>query len=99
MFLFITFIFLTDSRNAILGLINIFSNCFGFSKLILVFTYFIFRFFIIRINCFPIFPNEIKLFMESIIPKRIYTLFPEVGFNNISSYPRINKWISSLNLY
>ena len=35
--------------------------------------------------------------MESIVPSRIYTLFPEIGFNNISSYPRINKWITSLN--
>ena len=33
--------------------------------------------------------------MESIIPSRIYTLFPEIGLNNISSYPRINKWIAS----
>ena len=34
--------------------------------------------------------------MESIVPSRIYTLFPEIGFHDISSYPRINKWISSL---
>tara|TARA_A100001035_G_C27683953_1_gene454453 strand:- start:433 stop:927 length:495 start_codon:yes stop_codon:yes gene_type:complete len=34
--------------------------------------------------------------MKSIIPSRIYTLFPEIGFNNISSYPRINKWIAGL---
>tara|TARA_A100001035_G_scaffold259372_1_gene236769 strand:+ start:149 stop:646 length:498 start_codon:yes stop_codon:yes gene_type:complete len=36
--------------------------------------------------------------MESIIPSRIYTLFPEIGLNNINSYPRINKWITSLSL-
>ena len=34
--------------------------------------------------------------MKSIIPSRIYTLFPEIGFNNISSYPRVNKWIAGL---
>ena len=36
--------------------------------------------------------------MESIIPSRIYTLFPQVGFNDLTSYPRINKWFSSINL-
>ena len=28
----------------------------------------------------------------------MYTLFPEIGFENLNSYPRINKWIESLNL-
>ena len=35
--------------------------------------------------------------MESIVPSRIYTLFPDIGFNDIASYPRIHKWLSSLN--
>ena len=33
--------------------------------------------------------------MKTIIPTRIYTLFPEIGFRNFSSYPRINKWLAS----
>ena len=34
--------------------------------------------------------------MKSIIPSRIYTLFPEIGFNNISAYPRVSKWFAGL---
>ena len=34
--------------------------------------------------------------MESIIPSRIYTLFPEIGFDQLATYPRINKWSAAL---
>ena len=51
---------------------------------------------LVGLTVLPIFPNELKIFMESIIPSRIYTLFPEIGFENIQSYPRINKWLSSI---
>ena len=43
----------------------------------------------------PIFPEEIQIFAKSIVPSRIYTKFPEIGFNNLIEYPRINKWASA----
>ena len=95
-FLFITFIFLTDSRNAILGLIISSPIVLGTSNLFWYLPTIFLGFSLLALTVLPIFPTEIKLFMESIIPKRIYTLFPEVGFSNIGSYPRVNKWISSL---
>ena len=94
--LFITFIFLTDSRNAILGLIISSPIVLGTANLIWYLPIVLIGFLLLGLTVLPIFPDEIKIFMESIIPKRIYTLFPEIGFNNISSYPRVNKWISSL---
>ena len=94
--LFIAFIFLTDSRNAILGLIISSSIVLGKANLFWYLPTVLLGFSLLALTVIPIFPNEIKLYMESIIPKRIYTLFPEIGFNNINSYPRINKWISSL---
>ena len=94
--LFITFIFLTDSRNAILGLIISSSIVLGKANLFWYLPTVLLGFSLLALTVIPIFPNEIKIYMESIIPKRIYTLFPEIGFNNINSYPRVNKWISSL---
>ena len=94
--LFVGFIFLTDSRNAILGLIISSPIILGFSNLIWYLPIVFLGFLILALTVLPIFPNEIKIFMQSFVPARIYTLFPEIGFNNISSYPRINKWISSL---
>ncbi len=95
-FLFITFIFLTDSRNAILGLTISSAIVLGTANFFWYLPTIFLGFSLVALTVLPIFPNEVKLFMESIIPKRIYTLFPEVGFNNISTYPRINKWISSV---
>ena len=43
----------------------------------------------------PIFPEEIRIFAKSLVPSRIYTKFPEIGFNNFIEYPRINKWVSA----
>ena len=94
--LFIFFIFLTDSRNAILGLIISSSIVLGKANLFWYLPMIFLGFSLLALTVIPIFPNEIKLYMESIIPKRIYTLFPEIGFKNIYSYPRVNKWISSL---
>tara|TARA_Y100001978_G_C23615885_1_gene395924 strand:+ start:235 stop:753 length:519 start_codon:yes stop_codon:yes gene_type:complete len=34
--------------------------------------------------------------MKSIIPTRLYTLFPEIGFEYVKTYPRINKWIAAI---
>ena len=95
-FLFASFIFLTDSRNAILGLIISSPIVLGSSSLIWYLPTIIFGFLLLALTIFPIFPIEIQVFMKSIIPSRIYTLFPEIGFNNISSYPRVNKWIAGL---
>lgn len=95
-FLFISFIFLTDSRNAFLGLIISTPIVLGSSSLVWYLPTIIFGFSLLALTILPIFPMEIQVFMKSIIPSRIYTLFPEIGFNNISSYPRINKWISAL---
>ena len=94
--LFIGFIFLTDSRNAILGLIISSAIVLGYSNLIWYLPAVSLGFLLLAFTVLPIFPNGLKIFMESIVPARIYTLFPEIGFNDISSYPRVNKWISSI---
>ena len=96
--LFVGFIFLTDSRNAMLGLIFSSPIVLGSTNLIWYLPTIFFGFALLGLTVLPIFPNEIKIFMESIIPSRIYTLFPEIGFENINSYPRINKWIKSFGL-
>ena len=95
-FLFVAFIFLTDSRNAILGLIISSPIILGSTNLIWYLPTVLLGLLILALTVLPIFPNEIKIFMESIVPSRIYTLFPEIGFNNLNSYPRINKWIESI---
>ena len=94
--LFISFIFLTDSRNAIMGLIISSPIVLGSSSLVWYLPTIIFGFSLLALAILPIFPVEIQVFMKAIIPSRIYTLFPEIGFNNISSYPRINKWIAAI---
>ena len=96
--LFICFIFLTDSRNAILSLIISSPIILGSTNLIWYLPTISFGFILLGLTVLPMVPTEIKLFMESIIPSRFYTLFPEIGLNNISSYPRINKWIASFSL-
>ena len=96
-FLFVVFITLTDSRNAFLGLIISTPIVLGFSSLVWYLPIIITGFSLLALTVLPIFPNEIQVFMRSIIPSRIYTLFPEIGFSNLSSYPRINKWFAALN--
>ena len=96
-FLFVAFITLTDSRNAFLGLIIASPIVLGFSSLIWYLPIIVIGFSLLALSVLPIFPNEIQVFMKTIIPSRIYTLFPEIGFSNLGSYPRINKWIAVLN--
>ena len=96
--LFVCFIFLTDSRNDILSLIISSPIVLGSTNLIWYLPTIFFGFILLGLTVLPIVPIEIKVFMESIIPSRIYTLFPEIGLNNLSSYPRINKWVSSIGL-
>ena len=95
--LFVIFIFLTDSRNAILGLIISSPIILGYSNLIWYIPIVFLGFLLLALTVLPIVPTQIKIFMEAIVPSRIYTLFPEIGFNDIASYPRIHKWLSSLN--
>ncbi len=93
---FVIFISLTDSRNAILGLIISSPIILGSASLIWYLPSVFFGFLLLAFAVIPIFPNELQLFVKSIIPSRIYTLFTEIGFNNFTSYPRINKWLSAL---
>ena len=95
--LFIAFITLTDSRNAFLGLIISSPIVLGFSSLVWYLPVVIIGFSLLALSVLPIFPNEIQVFMKTIIPSRIYTLFPEIGFSNLGNYPRINKWFAALN--
>ncbi len=95
--LFATFIFLTDSRNAILGLIISSPIVLGSGILIWYIPLIITSLILLAITILPIIPYSTQNLMKSIIPSRIYTLFPEIGFEYINSYPRINKWWSALN--
>ena len=95
--LFIAFITLTDSRNAFLGLIISSPIVLGLSSLVWYIPIVIIGFLLLALSVLPIFPNEIQVFMKTIIPSRIYTLFPEIGFSNLENYPRINKWFAALN--
>lgn len=95
--LFVIFIFLTDSRNAILGLIISSPIVLGTGSLIWYLPSVFLGLTFLAITVIPIFPSELQLFMKSIIPSRFYTLFPEIGFSNLSAYPRINKWLAASN--
>ena len=94
--LFVAFITLTDSRNAFLGLIISSPIVLGSACLIWYIPTIILALLLLLLTVLPIIPNEIQIFMKTIIPSRIYTLFPEIGLNNITSYPRINKWFAAL---
>ncbi len=94
---FTSFIFLTDSRNALLGLLISTPIVLGSSSLIWYLPTLIIGLTFLAIAVLPIFPESFQIFMQSIIPSRIYTLFPEIGFKYLGSYPRINKWIAALN--
>lgn len=93
---FTTFIFLTDSRNALLGLIISTPIVLGSSSLIWFLPTLIICVSSLAIAVIPIFPDSLQLLMRSIIPSRLYTLFPEIGFEYISTYPRVLKWRSAL---
>lgn len=94
--LFVIFITLTDSRNALLGLIISTPIVYGSSSLIWYLPSLLLGFSILALTVLPIFPSEIQVFMKSIIPSRIYTLFPEIGLKYLNSYPRVSKWIAAL---
>ena len=93
---FTSFIFLTDSRNALLGLLISTPIVLGSSSLIWYLPSLIIGFTFLAITVIPIFPESFQIFMQSIIPSRLYTLFPEIGFKYFGSYPRINKWMAAV---
>tara|TARA_Y100000589_G_C27199303_1_gene648706 strand:- start:18967 stop:20301 length:1335 start_codon:yes stop_codon:yes gene_type:complete len=95
--LYALFIFLTDSRNAILGLLISSPIVLGSSIFIWYLPALIISLLLLGFAVIPIFPESLQIFMKSIIPSRIYTLFPEIGFEYINTYPRINKWLAALN--
>tara|TARA_Y100000589_G_C27136583_1_gene622828 strand:- start:335 stop:1645 length:1311 start_codon:yes stop_codon:yes gene_type:complete len=94
--LFVVFICLTDSRNALLGLVISSPIVMGSASLIWYLPTIFLGFFLLGLTVIPIFPDELQIFMKSIIPSRLYTLFPEIGIKYLSTYPRINKWLSAL---
>ena len=93
---FATFIFLTDSRNALLGLIISTPIVLGASSLIWYLPTLIISISFLAIAVIPIFPDSMQIFMKSIVPSRLYTLFPEIGFEYLGSYPRVTKWLAAL---
>ena len=93
---FTSFIFLTDSRNALLGLLISTPIVLGSSSLIWYLPTLITGLSFLAIAVVPIFPESFQIIIKSIIPSRLYTLFPEIGFQYLRSYPRVNKWIAAL---
>ena len=93
---FIIFICLTDSRNAILGLMISSPIVLGTSSLIWYLPTIIIFIALLGIAVIPIFPNDLQSFVRSIIPPRFYTNFPEIGFEQLATYPRINKWSAAI---
>ena len=94
--LFVIFICLTDSRNALLGLVISSPIVMGSSSLIWYLPTILIGLLLLAIAVVPIFPTELQLFIKSFIPSRIYTLFPEIGIEYLSKYPRVNKWIAAI---
>ena len=93
---FAVFIFLTDSRNAFFCLIISIPFVLGKPSLIWYLPTILISFSFLALAVLPIFPEEIQILAKSLVPSRIYTRFPEIGFNNLLEYPRINKWTSAL---
>ena len=93
---FVIFICLTDSRNAILGLMISSPIVLGSSSLIWYLPTIIILVSLLCIAVIPSFPTEIQSFVRTIIPPRFYTNFPEIGFDQLATYPRINKWSAAL---
>jgi len=94
---FACFIFMTDSRNAILGFLISTPIVLGSSSLIWYLPTLIIGLSILAIAVIPIFPESFQIFMKSFVPSRLYTLFPEIGLEYVRSYPRVNKWLAALN--
>ena len=92
---FSVFIFLTDSRNAFLCFLISTPLVLGKSSLLWYLPTLLISFSFLALAVLPIFPEEIQIFAKSIVPSRIYTKFPEIGFNNLIEYPRISKWASA----
>ena len=92
---FSVFIFLTDSRNAIFCFLISTPLVLGTPSLIWYLPTLLISFSFLALAVLPIFPEEIQIFAKSLVPSRIYTKFPEIGFNNLIEYPRINKWASA----
>ena len=93
---FFIFIVLTESRNAFLGLLISTPLVLGTSCFLWYLPTVVISFSLLLITVIPIFPDELQIFIKSIIPARLYTKFPEIGFNNLIEYPRINKWSAAL---
>ncbi len=92
---FSLFIFLTDSRNAIFCFLISTPLVLGTPSLIWYLPTLLISFSFLALAVLPIFPEEMQIFAKSLVPSRIYTKFPEIGFNNLIEYPRINKWASA----
>ena len=95
---FIVFISLTDSRNALLGLIISSPIVLGTASLIWYLPTIIILISLLGIAVIPIFPTDLQIIVKSIIPSRLYTLFSEIGFENLATYPRISKWTAAIGL-
>ena len=93
---FALFIFLTDSRNAFFCFLISTPLVLGKSSLMWYLPTLVISFSFLALAVIPIFPEEIQIFAKSLVPSRIYTKFPEIGFNNLIEYPRINKWASAV---
>ncbi len=93
---FSLFILLTDSRNAYLCFLISTPLVLGTSSFIWYLPTLFISFSLLAFAVIPIFPEEIQIFVKSFVPSRIYTKFPELGFNNLIDYPRINKWNSAI---
>ncbi len=92
---FSVFIFLTDSRNALFCFLISTPLVLGTSSFLWYIPTILISFSFLALAVLPIFPEELQIFAKSIVPSRIYTKFPEIGFNNLVEYPRINKWASA----
>jgi len=89
---FAVFIFLTDSRNALFCFLLSTPLVLGTSSFLWYLPTIFISFSFLALAVLPIFPEEIQIFAKSLVPSRIYTKFPEIGFNNLIEYPRIKKW-------
>ncbi len=93
---FISFITLTESRNAFLGLIISSPIVLGSASLIWYLPVIFIAFTLLAMTVMPFFPLQVQSFMQSIVPPRIYNIFPEIGFQNLTKYPRIAIWLSAI---
>ena len=92
---FSIFIFLTDSRNAFFCFLISTPLVLGTSSFIWYLPTLLISFSFLALAVIPIVPEEIQIFAKSFVPSRIYTKYPEIGFNNLIDYPRVNKWAAA----